>query len=127
MTEPNPTWIVEIIVPGISALAGFIGCYAGLLARSVSAEAKEAIANVRTDMATMESRIVETMMARINGTYVRRTECGVIETSVQRSNEQTTHRHDEQIASLRTDLNGVVMKQENVRERLAVLEAKKER
>ena len=54
----------EALIPIIGLVSGLIGAYVGLQNRALLAE-------VRTELAELENRII----ARINGTYVRSAEC----------------------------------------------------
>jgi hypothetical protein len=55
---------LQIIVPACGLASGLIGAYIGLQNRALLAE-------VRKELAELENRII----LRINGTYVRTTEC----------------------------------------------------
>jgi hypothetical protein len=56
--------ILTAIVPGIGLVSGLIATYVSLQNRALLAE-------VRKELAELESRII----LRLNGLYVRRTEC----------------------------------------------------
>jgi hypothetical protein len=56
--------LVRILIPVTGLLTGLIGTYVGLQNRALLAE-------VRKEIAEMENRIFE----RINGRYIRRSEC----------------------------------------------------
>ena len=56
--------ILRIIIPAAGLISGLIGAYVGLQNRALLAE-------VRKELAELENRII----LRINGTYVRTTEC----------------------------------------------------
>ena len=57
-------WILSLIVPGIALVSGLIATYVSLQNRALLAE-------VRRELAEMENRLI----LRINGTYMRRSEC----------------------------------------------------
>ena len=56
--------ILTVIVPGIGLVSGLIATYVSLQNRALLAE-------VRKELAELEGRII----LRLNGLYVRRTEC----------------------------------------------------
>ena len=56
--------VVRLLVPAIGLISGLIGTYVGLQNRALLAE-------VRKELAELENRI----FLRINGTYVRASEC----------------------------------------------------
>jgi hypothetical protein len=56
--------LVRLLVPAIGLISGLIGTYVGLQNRALLAE-------VRKELAELENRII----TRINGTYVRSSEC----------------------------------------------------
>ena len=56
--------ILQFAIPGIGLISGLIATYVSLQNRALLAE-------VRTELAELETRII----TRINGTYVRRGEC----------------------------------------------------
>ncbi len=56
-----------VLVSVIGLLSGFVGTYAALQNRALLAE-------VRAEMAELENRVV----TKINGTYVRRTDCSAL-------------------------------------------------
>ena len=74
--------IVRYLIPATGLISGLIGAYVGLQNRLLLAE-------VRKEIAELENRLIE----KINGTYVRRGECGL--------REQMVH---ERIAALAEDL-----------------------
>lgn len=63
--------IVRLLVPAIGLISGLIGTYVGLQNRALLAE-------VRKELAELENRII----TRINGTYVRGTECKLREENI---------------------------------------------
>jgi hypothetical protein len=56
--------LVRVLIPAIGLVSGLIGTYVGLQNRALLAE-------VRKELAELENRII----TRINGTYVRASEC----------------------------------------------------
>ena len=56
--------IVQFLIPAIGLVSGLIGAYVGLQNRALLAE-------VRKELAEVEIRLIE----RINGKYVRSSEC----------------------------------------------------
>jgi hypothetical protein len=56
--------IVRILIPATGLISGLIGAFIALQNRALLAE-------VRKELAELENRII----ARINGTYARRSEC----------------------------------------------------
>jgi hypothetical protein len=56
--------IFQILIPASGLVSGLIGAYVGLQNRALLAE-------VRKELAELENRII----TRINGTYVRASEC----------------------------------------------------
>lgn len=56
--------ILQLLIPGVGLVSGLIATYVSLQNRALLAE-------VRRELAEMENRVI----ARINGTYVRRGEC----------------------------------------------------
>lgn len=64
--------LLQIIVPAIGLVSGLIGAYVGLQNRALLAE-------VRQELAELENRII----TRINGTYVRESECALREELIQ--------------------------------------------
>ncbi len=65
--------VFQILIPALGLVSGFIGAYVGLQSRAVVAE-------VRKEIAELENRFLQ----RINGTFVRTSECHVREDGVQR-------------------------------------------
>ena len=63
--------IVRYLIPATGLISGLIGAYVGLQNRLLLAE-------VRKEIAELENRLIE----KINGTYVRRGECGLREQMV---------------------------------------------
>ncbi len=63
--------LVRLLVPAIGLISGLIGTYVGLQNRALLAE-------VRKELAELENRII----TRINGTYVRGTECKLREENI---------------------------------------------
>lgn len=63
--------LVRLLVPAIGLISGLIGTVVGLQNRALLAE-------VRTELAELENRII----LRINGTYVRSGECSLREANV---------------------------------------------
>jgi hypothetical protein len=57
-------WILSLIVPGVALVSGLIATYVSLQNRALLAE-------VRQELAELENRIIQ----RINGQYVRSSEC----------------------------------------------------
>ncbi|MCC6363135.1 MAG: hypothetical protein IT165_06390 [Bryobacterales bacterium] len=60
--------ILQLLIPGIGLISGLIATYVSLQNRALLAE-------VRREIAELENRLI----LRINGTYVRRQECGLRE------------------------------------------------
>ena len=56
--------VFQILIPASGLISGLIGAYVGLQNRALLAE-------VRKELAELENRII----TRINGTYVRASEC----------------------------------------------------
>ena len=56
--------VLQILIPASGLVSGLIGAYVGLQNRALLAE-------VRRELAELENRII----TRINGTYVRASEC----------------------------------------------------
>ncbi len=63
--------LFQFLVPATALISGLIGAYVGLQNRALLAE-------VRRELAELENRII----TRINGTYVRSTECRLREEHV---------------------------------------------
>ncbi len=63
--------LFQLLVPATALISGLIGAYVGLQNRALLAE-------VRRELAELENRII----TRINGTYVRSTECRLREEHV---------------------------------------------
>ncbi len=61
----------QFLIPATALISGLIGTYVGLQNRALLAE-------VRRELAELENRII----TRINGTYVRSTECRLREEHV---------------------------------------------
>jgi hypothetical protein len=64
--------ILQLLIPGVGLISGLIATYVSLQNRALLAE-------VRRELAELENRLIE----KINGTYVRRAECGLREELVQ--------------------------------------------
>ncbi|MCW5976693.1 MAG: hypothetical protein KIT09_01385 [Bryobacteraceae bacterium] len=64
--------LLQILVPGVGLISGLIATYVSLQNRALLAE-------VRRELAELENRLIE----KINGTYVRRSECSLREELVQ--------------------------------------------
>jgi len=62
---------LQFLIPGIGLISGLIATYVSLQNRALLAE-------VRTELAELENRII----TRINGTYVRSGECRLREENV---------------------------------------------
>lgn len=56
--------VFQILIPASGLVSGLIGAYVGLQNRALLAE-------VRKELAELENRLI----LRINGTYIRRSEC----------------------------------------------------
>ncbi|MBI4904382.1 MAG: hypothetical protein HY820_12145 [Acidobacteria bacterium] len=56
--------ILQLLIPGVGLIAGLIATYVSLQNRALLAE-------VRRELAELENRVI----ARINGTFVRQSEC----------------------------------------------------
>ena len=67
----DPHIIIQFLIPATGLISGLIGAYVGLQNRVLLAE-------VRKEIAELENRLIE----KINGTYVRRQECGLREAVV---------------------------------------------
>ena len=63
--------ILQFLIPSIGLISGLIATYVSLQSRALLAE-------VRTELAELETRIIN----RINGTYVRSGECQLREENV---------------------------------------------
>lgn len=64
--------LFQIVIPAIGLVSGLIATYVSLQNRALLAE-------VRRELAELENRII----TRINGTYVRRSECSLREELLQ--------------------------------------------
>jgi hypothetical protein len=64
--------LLQILVPGVGLISGLIATYVSLQNRALLAE-------VRRELAELENRLIE----KINGTYVRRSECSLREELLQ--------------------------------------------
>jgi ribosomal protein L29 len=64
--------ILQFLIPGIGLVSGLIATYVSLQNRALLAE-------VRRELAELETRLI----TRINGTYIRRGECELREELVQ--------------------------------------------
>lgn len=64
--------ILQFLIPGIGLISGLIATYVSLQNRALLAE-------VRRELAELENRL----MLRINGTYVRGSECQLREALIQ--------------------------------------------
>jgi hypothetical protein len=73
--------LVRLLVPAIGLISGLIGTYVGLQNRALLAE-------VRKELAELENRII----TRINGTYVRGTECKLREENMHERIESLMNR-----------------------------------
>jgi hypothetical protein len=60
--------VFQFLIPAMGLISGLIGAYVGLENRALLAE-------VRREIAEMATRVFE----KVNGTYVRQTECGLRE------------------------------------------------
>ena len=67
------TNVFQILIPALGLVSGLLGAYLSLQNRALVAE-------VRKEIAELETRLLQ----RINGTYVRTSECHVREDGVQR-------------------------------------------
>jgi hypothetical protein len=56
--------ILQLLIPGVGLVSGLIATYVSLQNRALLAE-------VRKELAELENRLI----LRINGTYIRRSEC----------------------------------------------------
>ncbi|MGB7758583.1 MAG: hypothetical protein WBL61_02075 [Bryobacteraceae bacterium] len=56
--------ILQLLIPGVGLISGLIATYVSLQNRALLAE-------VRRELAELENRVI----ARINGTFVRQSEC----------------------------------------------------
>jgi hypothetical protein len=65
-------WILSLIAPGIALVSGLIATYVSLQNRALLAE-------VRQELAELENRII----LRINGQYVRGSECKLREEALE--------------------------------------------
>ncbi len=65
-------YVLQILIPASGLASGLIGAYVGLQNRALLAE-------VRTELAELENRII----TRINGTYVRAGECHLREANLE--------------------------------------------
>ena len=65
-------YVVRLVVPSIALVSGLIATYVSLQNRALLAE-------VRTELAELENRII----LRINGTYVRTAECRLRDENLQ--------------------------------------------
>ena len=64
--------ILQLLIPGVGLISGLIATYVSLQNRALLAE-------VRRELAEMENRVI----TRINGTFVRQSECVLREDLVQ--------------------------------------------
>lgn len=65
-------YVLQFVIPAIGLFSGLIGAYVSLQNRALLAE-------VRREIAEMENRVI----LRLNGTYVRASECRLREDLVQ--------------------------------------------
>lgn len=77
-------YVVRLIVPSIALVSGLIATYVSLQNRALLAE-------VRKELAELENRII----SRINGTYVRRRECELMEQNMHERVESLARRFRE--------------------------------
>jgi hypothetical protein len=77
-------YVVRLVVPSIALVSGLIATYVSLQNRALLAE-------VRKEMADLENRLI----ARINGTYIRRRECELIEQNMHERVESLAQRFRE--------------------------------
>ncbi len=64
--------LLQLLIPGVGLISGLIATYVSLQNRALLAE-------VRRELAELENRVI----ARINGTFVRQSECTLREDLVQ--------------------------------------------
>ena len=64
--------LLQLLIPGVGLISGLIATYVSLQNRALLAE-------VRRELAELENRVI----ARINGTFVRQSECTLRENLVQ--------------------------------------------
>lgn len=64
--------LLQLFIPGVGLISGLIATYVSLQNRALLAE-------VRRELAELENRVI----ARINGTFVRQSECTLREDLVQ--------------------------------------------
>jgi hypothetical protein len=64
--------LLQVLIAAVGLVSGLIGAY-------VSVQNRALMADVRRELAELENRII----ARINGTYVRRSECSLREELMQ--------------------------------------------
>ena len=77
-------YVVRLVVPSIALVSGLIATYVSLQNRALLAE-------VRKELAELENRII----SRINGTYVRRRECELMEQNMHERVESLARRFRE--------------------------------
>jgi hypothetical protein len=74
-------YLVRLVVPATGLISGLIATYVSLQNRALLAE-------VRKELAELENRII----SRINGTYIRRRECELIELNMHERVESLAER-----------------------------------
>ncbi|MDZ7637126.1 MAG: hypothetical protein U5J83_02545 [Bryobacterales bacterium] len=80
--------LLQVIVPAIGLVSGLIGAYVGLQNRALLAE-------VRQELAELENRII----TRINGTYVRSSECKLREEALESRMQVLVERNEKRKAA----------------------------
>lgn len=69
--------LLQVLIGAVALVSGLIGAYVSLQNRALLAE-------VRTELAALENRLI----LRINGTYIRRSECQLKEALTEERLEQ---------------------------------------
>jgi hypothetical protein len=73
--------ILQLLIPAVGLVSGLIATYVSLQNRALLAE-------VRREMAEMETRLIE----NLNGKYIRRRECELLEMNMQERVESLAQR-----------------------------------
>ncbi len=80
--------ILQLLIPAVGLVSGLIATYVSLQNRALLAE-------VRKELAELENRLI----LRINGTYIRRSECQLKEALTEERLDQLTEELKKRIAA----------------------------
>lgn len=80
--------ILQLLIPAVGLVSGLIATYVSLQNRALLAE-------VRKELAELENRLI----LRINGTYIRRSECQLKEALTEERLDQLTDELKKRIAA----------------------------